>query len=91
MREQIQQLESELKYNKSRMFKRAHFLAKRSFMSFSDALKQVWRECKAYRKELSEKIEAAYMRLFHAYCPELSHAMKVSAHNEMMYKITTNK
>lgn len=45
--------------NKSRLFFRAHYLVRTQYMSMSQALKQVWREQKAYIAEKeAERIHA---------------------------------
>ena len=68
----ISEIESELKYNKSRLFKRAHYLNRTTYMSFSEALTQVWKEAKDYRVELIEELEALYNMLSIAITPQIT-------------------
>lgn len=51
---------TDLKINKSRLFKRAWYLCKQGYNgSISDCLKQVWAEMKEYRAEKIREIESA--------------------------------
>jgi len=78
LQEQKRNLEESVskKYNKSRMFKRAHYLVKNEYMTFSQALKQVWSECKQYKINLQEKINILNFRLADMMVPRKSQQQK---------------
>lgn len=90
MKKQITNLEQELKYNKSRMFKRAHYLVRSSCVNLSEALKQVWAESKSYRKEIRQELESLYRQLSDAFCPRIPAKLQNKWLNEQMAKAYRN-
>lgn len=85
LKAQIKEKESELKYNKRRLFKRAHYLVRTEFKTFSQALKQVWKEQKEYRKDIQESIEVLYHKLSLAFTPQHSEEyMEVFNYKQMV-------
>ena len=62
------------KYNKSRIFKRAHYLLKNEswrFESLSAALKFVWAECKKSKNKIEEKFNYECSKIALLYFPNM--------------------
>lgn len=74
--QQILELKSKLGYNKSRIFKRAHYLVKTLGDDMSTALTEVWAEEKRYNDELRMRIEGLTIELYEMYKPRLSPQME---------------
>jgi hypothetical protein len=62
MTKQIKQLEQKSKYNLKRIMKRAWYLVKSESLTFSEALKQSWKESKEVILKYREKLSGAINR-----------------------------
>jgi hypothetical protein len=69
---EIEAKQTELNYNRKRLFKRAHYLTRTGLCTFSQALSQVWREQKERRREVKVSIDILLGKLSFCYMPQLS-------------------
>lgn len=73
LQERIEDHEKGLIYNRRQIFKRAHYLCRNDcYMTFSEALKQCWKEAKEYRARLYKELDSMYHQLSLKYTPKFS-------------------
>lgn len=86
----LKDLEAQKAYNKSRIFKNAHYLKRNSFDSFQECLKIAWKKARQFREEyLKNEIEHTLnqiKKLYEIEVPlklwiEMAEADMLKAHN----------
>jgi predicted KAP-like P-loop ATPase len=90
LRNELEYLKENSKYDKRRLFIRAHYLNKnaRHDMNFSQALKKCWKEQKEYKIEKARRIEEIELELLNIFTPEKD---RVLLHNNYMSFLTSRK
>lgn len=63
-------LNLESKYNRRSIFKRAYYIAKQELISFSEALKQSWKEAKEFVFRIRIELDCVKRQMLESFTPQ---------------------
>lgn len=86
--ERKSKLESQVKFNRGRICRRAYWLIHNADLSQSDAMKQAWKEAKSFIVKLRFELNGVICQIADMYTPMKSNKMINESHNKLMEIIT---